>query len=126
METHLDAGSGSCLLANPNVAAMFVRTLRHFDGSRYRLHAWCVMPNHVHVVFRPLAEYTLTAILHAWKSYSAKEANRMLRRSGNFWQREYYDHLIRDERDLQRCIRYVLDNPKKAGLKNCAWVGAEM
>jgi REP element-mobilizing transposase RayT len=126
IETHLDAASGSCLLAKPDVAAMFVRILRHFDGSRYRLHAWCVMPNHVHVVFRPLAEHKLSAILHAWKSYSAKEANRILRRSGDFWQREYYDHLIRDERDLQRCIRYVLDNPKKAGLKNWAWVGAEM
>jgi REP element-mobilizing transposase RayT len=126
METHLDAGSGSCLLAKLNVADMLVRTLRHFHGSRYRLHAWCVMPNHVHVVFRPLAEYKLSAVLHAWKSYSAKEANRILRRSGDFWQREYYDHLIRDERDLQRCIRYVLDNPKKAGLKNWASVGAEV
>ena len=126
IETYLDAASGSCLLAKPDVAAMFVRTLRHFDGSRYRLHAWCVMPNHVHVVFRPLAEHKLSAILHARKSYSAKEANRILRRSGDFWQREYYDHLIRDERDLQRCIRYVLDNPKKAGLKNWAWVGPEV
>jgi len=126
IETYLDAASGSCLLAKPDVAAMFVRTLRHFDGSRYRLHAWCVMPNHVHVVFRPLAEHKLSAILHAWKSYSANEANRILRRSGDFWQREYYDHLIRDERDLQRCIRYVLDNPKKAGLKNWAWVGPEV
>jgi REP element-mobilizing transposase RayT len=85
-----------------------------------------VMPNHVHVVFQPLAEHKLSAILHAWKSYSAKEANRILRRSGDFWQREYYDHLIRDERDLQRCIRYVLDNPKKASLKDWPWVGAEM
>jgi hypothetical protein len=77
------------------------------------------------VVFQPLAEHKLATILHAWKSYSAKEANRILQRSGNFWQREYYDHLIRNERELQRCIQYVLNNPKKAGLKNWAWAGSK-
>ncbi len=125
IEAHLDAGSVSCLLANPDVASVFVETLRHFEGSRYRLHAWCVMPNHVHVVFQPLGEYKLSAILHAWKSYSTHKANQILRRSGTLWQREYYDHLIRDERDLHRCIQYIINNPKKAGLKNWRWVGAE-
>jgi REP element-mobilizing transposase RayT len=122
IEAHLDGGSGSCLLANPVVANMCVQTLRHFDGVRYRIYAWCVMPNHVHVIFQPLPEHRLSAILHAWKSYSAKGANRILRRSGDFWQREYYDHLIRNQQDLQRCIRYVLDNPKKGGLKDWLWV----
>jgi REP element-mobilizing transposase RayT len=123
IDARLDTGSGSCLLTNPDVAGMLTRTLHHFDGSRYRLYAWCVMPNHVHTVFQPLSEYKLSTILHAWKSYSAKKANRILRLSGDFWQREYYDHLIRDERDLHRCIQYVLDNPKRAGLKNWPWVG---
>jgi REP element-mobilizing transposase RayT len=125
IETHLDAASGSCRLPNPEVANVLVQTMKHFEGSRYCLYAWCVMPNHVHVVFQPLAEHKLATILHAWKSYSAKEANRILQRSGNFWQREYYDHLIRNERELQRCIQYVLNNPKKAGLKNWAWAGSK-
>jgi REP element-mobilizing transposase RayT len=124
VETYLDAGSGSRALANPDVASMFVQTLRHFDDSRYRLYAWCVMPNHVHIVFQPLGEHKLATIIQAWKSYSARKANRILRRTGDFWQREYYDHLIRDERDLRRCVRYVLDNPKKVGLENWPWVGS--
>jgi REP element-mobilizing transposase RayT len=102
---------------------MLVETLRHFEGARYRLHAWCVMPNHVHVVFQPLGEYKLATILHAWKSYSTHKANRILRRSGILWQREYYDHLIRDEGDLHRCIQYLIHNPGRAGLKNWQWVG---
>jgi hypothetical protein len=88
IETHLDAGSGSCHLANPEVAAAVVQTLRFFDGSRYRLFAWCVMPNHVHVVFQPLGKYFLATILDGWKSYSVRKANTILRRSGSFWQRD--------------------------------------
>jgi REP element-mobilizing transposase RayT len=65
----------------------------------------------------------LPEILHSWKSFTAKEANKLLRRSGDFWQAEYNDHLIRDEADLRHPVRYVLDNPIKAGLKNWKWVG---
>ncbi|MFZ0522420.1 MAG: transposase [Candidatus Acidiferrales bacterium] len=118
IEGYLDAGAGSCHLGKPAVAREMVRVLRHFEGDRYRLFAWCVMPNHVHVVFQPLAEYTLAGIVHGWKSYTAKEANRMLRRSGTFWQREYYDHLVRGENDLCRV------NPVTAGLRNWPWVSA--
>ena len=92
------------------------------------------MPNHVHVVIQPFAGKTTTAgtavphselseILHSWKSFTSKEANKLLRRSGDFWQAEYYDHLIRDESDFRHAVRYVLDNPIKAGLRNWKWVG---
>ena len=123
IESYLDAGRGACHLANPEVARMVAQTLFHFEAARYRLLAWCVMPNHVHVVFQPAAGCELAEILHTWKSSSAKRANRILRRTGDFWQREYYDHLIRDESDLDRVVRYVLENPQKAGLKDWPWVG---
>jgi REP element-mobilizing transposase RayT len=106
--------------------------LLHFDAVRYSLAAWCVMPNHVHVVVRPFGGITggtpvplseLSEILHSWKSFSAKEANKLLRRSGEFWQAESYDHLIRNEADFRHAVKYVLDNPIKAGLKNWRWVG---
>ena len=84
------------------------------------------MPNHVHVVFRQLADHTLAGIVHGWKSYTAKEANRLLRRTGVFWQREYYDHLVRDEADFRRIVRYVLENPKEAGLRDWPWVSAAL
>ena len=69
----------------------------------------------------PLAE--LPKILHSWKSFTAKEANKLLGRSGDFWQVESYDHLIRNEADFRHAVRYVLNNPKNAGLKNWKWVG---
>jgi REP element-mobilizing transposase RayT len=122
IEKYLDTSAGACFLKNDIVAKVVADSLRHFDGARYRLFAWCVMPNHVHVVFQVLAEYTLPGIMHSWKSFSAKEANKILSRSGEFWQREYYDHLIRDEADFQRAVQYVLDNPKKAGIENWEWV----
>jgi REP element-mobilizing transposase RayT len=81
------------------------------------------MPNHVHVMVQPLAKNDLAGILQTWKSFSAKAANRFLHRRGEFWQREYYDHLIRNEKEFARIVHYVLDNPKKAGLHLWPWVG---
>jgi REP element-mobilizing transposase RayT len=123
IEAYLDAGSGTRCLTDPAIARMTQETLLHFDRLRYRLFAWCVMPNHVHAVFQPLAAHALSAVVHAWKSYSAKRANRILGRSGAFWQREYYDHLVRNENEFRRIVRYVLDNPKKAKLADWPWVG---
>ncbi|MGQ0595028.1 MAG: REP-associated tyrosine transposase, partial [Gammaproteobacteria bacterium] len=130
-ETHqkidawLDGGKGERWLIEPSIAGMVSNALRHFDGDRYILHAWCVMPNHVHVVFT--AKEDLAGILHSWKSYTANQANRLLGRSGEFWQREYYDHLIRDDEDFRRCVEYTLNNPVKAGLcespEPWAWCG---
>ncbi|MGH9713916.1 MAG: transposase [Candidatus Acidiferrales bacterium] len=126
IESFLDAGAGSCFLANPAVAKMTSQALRHFDGDRYHLFVWCVMPNHVHVVFRPLGKNSLSQIVHSWKSFSAKEANRILKRSGKFWQHEYYDHLIQDEMEFSRTANYVLKNPQMAGLQNWLWVESRL
>src|SRR6266536_1586998 len=82
------------------------------------------MPNHVHVIVRPKEEHTLSQILHSWKSFSAKEANRLLNRRGIFWQAESYDHLIRTEQELGNQTHYVLEIPEKAGLKPWQWVGS--
>jgi REP element-mobilizing transposase RayT len=132
VERYLDAGHGCCFMKDERIAELVQRALLHFDGSRYSLAAWCVMPNHVHVVVKPFAGMTtagtalppseLSDILHSWKSFTSKEANKLLRRSGDFWQAEYYDHLIRNEGDFRHAVRYVLDNPIKAGLKNWKWV----
>jgi menaquinone-specific isochorismate synthase len=124
IEAHLDAGVGSCALRRPEIAALVADALRHFETERYELRAWCVMPNHVHVVLRPIGRNTLEEILHSWKSYTAKEANRLLSRTGEFWQAESYDHLIRDEQDYAHAIDYVMRNPEKAGLANWPWLGS--
>jgi len=80
------------------------------------------MPNHVHVVVRIFPQHQLADVLHSWKSYTARMANRVLLRNGSFWQREYYDHLLRDELEFERAVRYVLENPVKARLKGWKWV----
>jgi len=79
------------------------------------------MPNHVHALVQPIAGQTLASVLHSWKSFTAKAANRLLARSGAFWQDEYYDHLIRDEADYAHAMRYILENPGKAGLSEWQW-----
>ena len=125
VERYLDAGQGACWLQRPEIAQLAVAALRHFAGQRYELLAWCIMPNHVHVVVRPLGAYTLPQILKSWKGFSGKVANRLLKRQGEFWQPEYYDHLVRDAHDLTPAIHYVLQNPAKAGLDNWPWVWAD-
>ena len=122
IEQFLDKGAGECHLRNPVVAEEMANTLRHFDQRRYRLFAWCIMPNHVHVVVRLLPRENLAAVVHSWKSFSAKQANKILGKHGAFWQREYYDHLIRGEEEFERAIRYVAENPAKANLRHWKWV----
>jgi len=122
IERYLDNGAGACHLRGSEIAVEVARALLHFDQQRYQLFAWCVMPNHVHVVVRLFPGQSLAKIVHAWKTFTAKQANRILGRGGKFWQREYYDHLIRGEADFGRALKYVAENPDKAGLKNWNWV----
>jgi REP element-mobilizing transposase RayT len=122
IERYLDRGAGACYLAKPEVAALVAQALRHFQGERYRLFAWCIMPNHIHVVLQPLGKHTLSTILHSWKSFTAHQAQQLLGEEGVLWQREYYDHLIRNEEALWNTIAYVEQNPVKAQMENWPWV----
>ena len=122
MEKILDAGAGDCHLSQPRIAAIIAESLKHLEEVRYHLIAWCIMPNHIHVVAQPLAEWNLEKIIHTWKSYTANQANKALNRTGEFWQREYYDHVVRDNEDLERIVRHVSENPQKANLKNWPYV----
>jgi REP element-mobilizing transposase RayT len=121
---YLDAGHGACWMKDDRIAGLVANALMYFDGDRYELGAWCVMPNHIHVVVMPRTGHILPDILHSWKSFSAHEANKLLRRRGQFWEEEYYDHLVRDEADFRRCIEYTLANPGRAGLKDWKWVSS--
>lgn len=132
IETHLDAGTGCCALRHPVMAKTMRDTLLKFDGKKYRLIAWCIMPNHVHVMIKP--EITLGKIVQSWKSYTgrwalAHNAELELGVPGRaFWMREYWDRYIRDENHLRRVIDYIHNNPVKAGLCNApeswAWSSA--
>ncbi len=124
INTFLDAGYGSCLLRDPDCARIVEDNLLHFDGDRYRLIAWVVMPNHVHALIEPLPDHCLADIAHSWKSYTATRINRLLKRQGALWQREYWDRYIRDMPHLQNTISYIHTNPVTAGLvgDTTAWM----
>jgi putative DNA methylase len=110
------AGWALPLLGIPRVARVVEDALLHFQGRRFGLHAWCVMPDHVHVLVTPFHEYGLEQILHSWKSFTANEVNRMLHRSGGLWQRESFDHLVRNREALEKFLAYIEANPVTAGL----------
>ena len=116
LEAYLDTGNGACYLRDARVAQLVEAALLQFDGARYRLLSWVVMPNHVHVLIETLPDCLLSGMLHSWKSYTAKGANRLLGRSGAFWQPDYFDRVIRDEQHLAHGIEYIHWNPCKAGL----------
>lgn len=111
----LDQSHGEAWLKIPAVAEVVQNSLLFFDGQRYVLHAWVIMPNHVYVLFTPAEGWTLTKILHSWKSFSAREANKVLGRVGEFWQKEYFDRAIRDEKGFNVAVEYIENNPVKAG-----------
>jgi putative transposase len=115
------ARCGPFWLREPHVADLVAESLRYRDGHVYDLGAFCIMPNHVHVVYTPLPKpdgtyYAMSAIMHSLKRYTARQANIYLGRKGSFWQHENYDHVVRDEAELRRITAYVLNNPVKAGL----------
>ena len=122
LDDELHVERGKCHLRNPELADRVVENLQHFKGNRYDLFTWCVMPNHVHLVFRPFEGETLEQILHSWKSYTSHVASTIVG-TRTLWAREYYDRVIRDERHYLDAVAYVRNNPAKAGLTGWKWVG---
>jgi REP element-mobilizing transposase RayT len=117
VDKYLDAGQGTCYLRDPQLARFVAQAIRFFEHQRYELHAWVVMPNHAHVVVRPMPGFTLSDILHSWKSFTSHKINELLpKKVVPFWQAESYEHLIRDDDDLHRCCHYTVMNPVNAGL----------
>jgi REP element-mobilizing transposase RayT len=91
--------------------------MRYFDGDRYNLDEFVVMPNHAHALVTPLGAHLLSLILRSWKSYTAKKINASLGRSGAFWQKESFDHIVRSAASLEKFRQYIRDNPKDAVAK---------
>lgn len=113
--------TGPHWLKDPRVAQVVADSIHHLDGRFYDLDSYCIISNHVHLLFTPLqnahgAYCSLAKILHSLKSYTAKRANRILAREGQFWQRESDDHIVRDPDEFMRIRRYILQNPVKVGL----------
>ena len=86
-----------------------------FDGQLYRLLAWVVMPNHVHLAVE-IWQTPLVELMRDWKGYSARRINRLLGRCGKLWQDDYWDRYLRDEAHYRKVVHYIEWNPVKAGL----------
>lgn len=123
-----DAGHGSCLLREPACAEIVQTAFHHFDGQRYRLLEWCVMPNHVHVMMRCCFGTSLGEIVRSWKTFTAREINGLRGTSGKLWALDYHDRYIRDLDHLANARAYIRNNPVKAGLcgkpEDWAWSSA--
>jgi type I restriction enzyme R subunit/putative DNA methylase len=121
IEHWLDAGMGCCALRHPKLAEQMRDSLQHFDGQRYRLIAWCIMPNHVHVLLETLTP--LAKIVQGWKSITARwalthneEFQLGIPDPKHLWMREYWDRFIRNDTHLENVVLYIHQNPVKAGL----------
>src|SRR2546423_3841456 len=121
-EEWLDQGHGSCVLRDSNTAAFVEDALKHFDGERYHLDSFVVMPNHVHLLVQPLSENSLGDILKSWKRYTARAINQVLGRTGTLWMEESFDRIVRDWDALVRYRDYIASNPEKAQLRDHEFV----
>lgn len=125
MNEWLDAGYGGCALRDPCCAAFVVETMRHFDGQRYDMACYIIMPNHVHALFQLRGDTRVTRVLQTWKGYSARRINERLGKRGSLWQQESRDTSIRDPVHLVRCYTYIRENPDKARLREGEYVHYE-
>ncbi len=147
MERYLDEDRTNPILANPQLATLVRDALLFHHGKKYDLLAWCIMPNHVHLLLKPLpkgtppsrrsesvaetagtaAFHSLAEILHGLKSYTAHEAGKRGLVSGALWQREYFDRWMRNDEEVEYYRQYIHSNPVKAGLTQTTeeypWLG---
>ena len=109
-EAWLDECFGECVLARPELREIVEATIRHDDGTKYEVHEFVVMPNHVHVLVTPAAGHSLSEALQAWKSVSSHRINKALGRSGEFWQKESFDHIVRSAQQMEKFRAYIGSN----------------
>jgi putative transposase len=134
LEEYLDRGVGECHLRDLRVAKLAEDAMLHFHNERYELLAWCVMPNHVHVLVH-VWNWPLWKMVQSWKHFVQTQAKRLFaerrpparldektnrneprRCSALQWQREYWDTFMRDEAQEKTAVRYIENNPVKAKL----------
>lgn len=115
LEEYLDRGHGDCFLRDARVAMLLEKAILFHHGKQFELLAWVIMPNHFHAAL-VIGDTPLARIAQNWKSIVAVKANQVLRRTGRFWQPEYWDRYMRDEEQTRKAIRYIENNPVKAKL----------
>lgn len=117
LEIVLDEGRGECLLRLPEHQQPLVEALHYFEGTRCEMLAYAIMPNHAHVMCRPLGNHTLESLTRSWKRHSGDRIHRRRGRAGSLWQDESFDRIIRDAAHYRQAVRYIVKNPLKARLQ---------
>jgi type I restriction enzyme R subunit len=118
----LDACHGACVLRQCELAQIVADSLRHFDGERYLLTDFVVMPNHIHLLAAFRDEPAMLAQCESWKHFTAVRINRCLARKGRFWEQDGFDHLVRTEEHFAYFRRYIAENPLKARLREGEYI----
>jgi REP element-mobilizing transposase RayT len=103
-------------LAQNNVSKIVNDTLKYHENLKYILYAYCIMPNHLHILLQPMKGNSLSSIMHSIKSYTAHKMKGIINCGEHFWQNENYDHTIRNTDDFENTLNYIIENPVKAGL----------
>lgn len=125
IDRHLDQGHGSCLLREPANAQIVAQAFQHFDHSRYLLHTWVIMPNHVHLLLSSCDEFPLDRIVASWKRFTTMKIHAQYQGSGSLWQKDYFDRIIRDWEHFMNVARYIRRNPVRAKLTAGSFMGCE-
>jgi putative transposase len=113
---NLDACHGACELRRPELSDVVASSLMRFDGERYDLTDFIVMPNHVHVLAAFSDEESMLAQCESWKHFTAARINQALGRRGRFWQQDGFDHLVRSLEHFEYYRAYIAENPRRAHL----------
>ena len=116
IEEFLDRGVGECLLSVPALAQIVMDALFHFESERYKTYSFVIMPNHAHWLMRPMPGWSLSDIMKSVKGNTANLINKHLGRKGAVWMPDYFDRYIRDSEHFEKAVRYIENNPVKAGL----------
>jgi type I restriction enzyme R subunit len=116
-EDLLDECHGGCVLRQPELAKIVSDSLLYFDGDRYRMGDFVVMPNHVHLLASFSTEEAMKTQCDSWLHYTASQINKQLGQKGKFWQQEPFDHLVRSLEQYEYLRRYIAENPIKAKLR---------
>jgi putative transposase len=112
----LDESHGECLLRNRTLANIVAEAIMKFDGDRYDLDSFVIMPNHVHAVVQFRGGYGLSVVSQSWMRFTARQINNHIGRVGGLWQPECFDHIIRSDKQFQYLRRYIFENPSKANI----------
>jgi len=112
----MDLGYGRCELRAPICSRIVEDSICYFDGKRYDLGDYVIMPNHVHSLVRPYDDVCLSTLLQGWKGFSARQINSALNRSGTLWLDESFDHIVRSAEQLEYLRKYIQENPSRAAL----------